>query len=292
MRLQNQLILLSALLSTVSLVGCNENGNSCDSIEKSCQLAKQKFDANKCECVDSDTPGSLTCPSGKHVFDNSCEDDTVNNCGAHDVKCQNTVEGWANGTCTDGVCIATECVAGTHLVDHLCENDDVKSCGNNNTDCTQTVPGWKAGKCDNGTCKLSECAENMHLDNNACVDDTNTCCGSECKSCNKNETCSQGDCVEKCSSELSYFLSIQEAQTYFTNDNDRRTSATSYAINQGADTSDYTDCKNATFWWLRSPGNSNQYAVNVDPDGRISIYGSYIDSDFCAVRPALWITLD
>jgi len=50
----------------------------------------------------------------------------------------------------------------------------------------------------------------------------------------------------------------------------------------------------ATWWWLRSPGESNAYAAIVNDDGEISIQGPYIDELFAngaGLRPALWLSM-
>lgn len=65
--------------------------------------------------------------------------------------------------------------------------------------------------------------------------------------------------------------------------------ATDYAKKKGA----YTESGSGnSFWWLRSPGNSNYKAAVVRTDGSINHMGYYIDRGDCCVRPALWIDLD
>ena len=42
--------------------------------------------------------------------------------------------------------------------------------------------------------------------------------------------------------------------------------------------------------WLRSPGNNSNLAASVRSDGRVIVYGDYVD-DSSGVRPAIWIDL-
>lgn len=43
------------------------------------------------------------------------------------------------------------------------------------------------------------------------------------------------------------------------------------------------------WYWTRSPGFDNSFAVAVTPDGSISRMGTFVDADDYGVRPALWI---
>ena len=82
-----------------------------------------------------------------------------------------------------------------------------------------------------------------------------------------------------------FLLSYKEAfEDYFSDDNSRICFSTEYAesqIRRGGSTS----------WWLRSPGEDQNYAVVVEKDGSCGSWFS--DSDFfICVRPALWINLE
>ena len=46
------------------------------------------------------------------------------------------------------------------------------------------------------------------------------------------------------------------------------------------------------WWWLRSPGNNQNNAANVNNDGGVGSNGSRVNRDNYGVRPALWIDLD
>ncbi len=90
-----------------------------------------------------------------------------------------------------------------------------------------------------------------------------------------------------------FLLSINEVNKYFTTDESRKCVPTAYAIEQGAYTSDiYTSGGKATcWWWLRSPGSSQDRASFVGSDGSVSYGGRLVDTSDDCVRPALWINL-
>ncbi len=86
-----------------------------------------------------------------------------------------------------------------------------------------------------------------------------------------------------------FLLSIKEAEKYFSSDSARQCSATAYAKEQRAYT---TNSNDNCCWWLRSPGYNQSDAAYVDIDGSVGYGGDYVDSDYFDVRPALWIDLD
>ena len=67
----------------------------------------------------------------------------------------------------------------------------------------------------------------------------------------------------------------------------RQCSVTAYAKAQGSFTGAVY-----SWWWLRSPGYRQDTAAYVDYDGSVDYDGGYVDRDFFAVRPGLWINLD
>ena len=85
-----------------------------------------------------------------------------------------------------------------------------------------------------------------------------------------------------------FLLSIPEAEKYFSSDEERVCKATAYAKGK-APLVRYNDGR---WWWLRSPGLSTDCAAYVDDDGDVCAYGSSVDYDLTAVRPALWVELD
>ncbi len=90
-----------------------------------------------------------------------------------------------------------------------------------------------------------------------------------------------------------FLLSITEVEKYFSDDDARMCVPTEYAVAQGAYTSDsYKVGGKATcWWWLRSPGDFQDYAASVDNGGSVDCSGRHVHFGIDCVRPALWIDL-
>ena len=83
-----------------------------------------------------------------------------------------------------------------------------------------------------------------------------------------------------------FFLSEEEAEKYFANDESRKCKVTEYALKQGADVAD----NGYSYWWLRSIIPNSSYSVYiVDVDGYI--YDDRVYHDSHLFRPALWINI-
>ena len=86
-----------------------------------------------------------------------------------------------------------------------------------------------------------------------------------------------------------FLLSIVEAEKYFASDEARMCVPTDYAVARGA----YVNSDNGTcWWWLRSPGYYQNYAADVLLSGDVYEDGYGVNHGDCAVRPAMWITID
>ena len=86
-----------------------------------------------------------------------------------------------------------------------------------------------------------------------------------------------------------FLLSIDEANKYFSSSSARQCKPTAFAVANGASES-YSSGN--CWWWLRSPGDFQDYAANVFPDdGSFGYIGYSVSRDSFAVRPALWINL-
>lgn len=81
-----------------------------------------------------------------------------------------------------------------------------------------------------------------------------------------------------------FLLSIDEAETYFDSDEDRRVEATAYAKRQGAQVYD-----TGAWWRLRSPGMFDYSAASVYASGKIAYDGDAVSDYGCAIRPAIWV---
>ena len=84
-----------------------------------------------------------------------------------------------------------------------------------------------------------------------------------------------------------FLLSIEEAESLFINDEERRTTATKYAEKAGV----YMDDEGYSWWWLRSPGFHSICAAILDYRGWVHEDGFCVDCYAYGVRPALWLNL-
>ena len=81
-----------------------------------------------------------------------------------------------------------------------------------------------------------------------------------------------------------FLLSLEEAERYFEDDEDRRAFPTEYAIAKHA----YVNSGLGTvWWWLRSPGINSDYAAGVYSAGSLNSNGNCVYDSRNAVRPAL-----
>ena len=85
-----------------------------------------------------------------------------------------------------------------------------------------------------------------------------------------------------------FLLSITEANKYFNSTGARQCEPTDYAVANGAWES---DSGNFRWWWLRSPGVTQNSAARVSGGGIVSSAGYDVDYNNGAVRPAMWIIM-
>lgn len=83
-----------------------------------------------------------------------------------------------------------------------------------------------------------------------------------------------------------FLLSIEEADSYFTSDEERICQITEYAIGQGAPDNYEGNAR----WILRTPGSQNKFAASVHYDGDVMVGGGVV-TNVMGVRPAMWIEL-
>lgn len=81
-----------------------------------------------------------------------------------------------------------------------------------------------------------------------------------------------------------FLLSYNEVNTYFSIADNRTCEGTIFAKEQGAVTTN-GNC----YWWLRSRGAAENYAVAVNADAEVPSGGYYVDVAQFAIRPAMWI---
>ncbi|MGN1394422.1 MAG: DUF6273 domain-containing protein [Succinivibrionaceae bacterium] len=83
-----------------------------------------------------------------------------------------------------------------------------------------------------------------------------------------------------------FLLSIDEVEKYFQTNYLRKAYITKYAkSHNGYNSGDLG------WWWLRSPGNLQDYAASVSIGGGVFGYGNSVLSGIYAVRAALWVNL-
>ncbi len=84
-----------------------------------------------------------------------------------------------------------------------------------------------------------------------------------------------------------FLLSIDEANKYFSSNDERLCSPTKYSTAQGSSGLDYC------VWILRTPGHFENQFAGVDSDGSIYESGGRVDLNYgSVVRPALWINIE
>lgn len=85
-----------------------------------------------------------------------------------------------------------------------------------------------------------------------------------------------------------FLLSITEANKYFNSTGARQCEPTDYAVANGSWES---DSGNFCWWWLRSPGVTQDSAAYVYSGGDVIESGNAVDIGTSAVRPAMWISI-
>ncbi len=86
--------------------------------------------------------------------------------------------------------------------------------------------------------------------------------------------------------DLVYILNMEESDKYFANDEARKATASTHAVEQGAKTLKNGECG----WWLRSRGDIRNKAAYVSANGSRGY--NYVSNEICCVRPVMWLSLD
>ena len=87
--------------------------------------------------------------------------------------------------------------------------------------------------------------------------------------------------------DMAFVLGIEEVNKYLQSGNERKCKGTAYCHTQGAGIYNNNCC-----WWLRNVGANACCAAYVHYDGTIRSGGVKVNSDYLAVRPAMWIHID
>ena len=90
-----------------------------------------------------------------------------------------------------------------------------------------------------------------------------------------------------------FLLSIAEVVQYFGDSGqlENRPPGASHINDQFNSNRIATINGSASFWWLRSPGDSTHNAIRVYNDGIVYLSGSFVSNHNGGVRPALWLQL-
>ena len=86
-----------------------------------------------------------------------------------------------------------------------------------------------------------------------------------------------------------FLLGISETDKYFSSKDEKACAPTEHAISNGV----YIDNKTGNCeWWVRTPGAEQSIAASVSFSGVVNYYGTRVNGEYNAVRPAMWITLE
>lgn len=91
-----------------------------------------------------------------------------------------------------------------------------------------------------------------------------------------------------------FLLSIDEAEKYFSSDVERRTQIVPDVDIEQYDLMAYTHYLNTTDyydWWLRSPGETQDFAAFVGRFGDVNVEGEILAAESVSIRPAMWVDL-
>lgn len=96
----------------------------------------------------------------------------------------------------------------------------------------------------------------------------------------------------KDTSDKLFLLSCNEAERYFSSNSERTCGITDYAAAKGAFAKSLFrwNGRDASYWWLRTPGKSAKFAADIALDGSIGKDGILVTSSY-GVRPAMWVTV-
>ena len=167
------------------------------------------------------------CNPGFHTYNQKnendtylpCEEDSSTRCGEPYTECESG-EGILSMGCEDGYCIITDCINGYHRSNDKdkCEVDTARACGENK-DC-YSDPTWGNGDgiddeadgfcTEDRNCYANSCQKGYHPFNEnvdstfiPCQKDDENNCGEPGRQCEgSTPVCNNGECVEKCTSDL------------------------------------------------------------------------------------------
>ena len=177
----------------------------------------------KAECREDDSCKAVRCSNGYRLRDDNCLP-ILQCCGADCINCPES-EGWIDGACKGGQCVAERCMDGYRLLPQKngsveCRADaSLACCGDACTNCA-AGEGWKSGECIGGKCVADKCKTGYQLSPQedgsvACEPNAGlACCGDACTNCAAGKGWKIGECIDgKCVAEqcnAGYQLSPQK----------------------------------------------------------------------------------
>ena len=143
-------------------------------------------------CIDSE----CDCKDHADECEGECKDHATDleHCGECHHACSEA-EGWLNGICSEGKCVAQVCQEGYHVEENedgigVCVEDSTEACGEFAINCTTDISGWQEGQCLHAVCIVEACQPGFFLlkdeedpSFNRCMENTDENCGDVNRQC-------------------------------------------------------------------------------------------------------------
>ncbi len=182
-------------------VYCGKTINKCIT-DQDCADSVDGWKAGKCE---QNKCSAIECTDAYHPHNDTCEADSDDNCGKHEVKCEPAPDQHITKKhCSAKQCVVDACELSYHIDETdatQCKKDDTTNCGGIN--CASAYLGWASGTCnDNAKCEATACQKGFHTYNTVvgdnlvpCEIDSSLKCGESKEPCN-NTASDIMDCVD------------------------------------------------------------------------------------------------
>lgn len=109
-----------------------------------------------------------------------------------------------------------------------------------------------------------------------------------CTAENKNRNGRSGTDGGENTTDRIFLLDVGDVTRYLPKESSRRAPVTEYAKEQGAE----YDKNGNGWWWLRTPGKTQNMAAGVHTAGGVNYDGRDVDRTDLCIRPALWLDLN
>lgn len=165
------------------------------------------FKGNKCPDAQACIDGQCACKGDSYFFEGACFPNSIEHCGGRDKHCEQ-LEGWLEGNCEAGKCVASKCLEDYVPIGDQCEKSE---CTQGYAKCFDTKT-WLV--CENGRIKKESCPEGQSCyhdkcgrsdlcepgDESFCTDESTVLvCDAQTSvwvssKCRENERCYEGAC--------------------------------------------------------------------------------------------------